>query len=179
MVPKPSKNNNLRVSAISAWMCLCQSNMKASSVIQFKNRAEKAVFVFVPFSRQDSSTKWLTVVLLCECACFLNTLCIHLTLHPWLQGSNTLWVLLFRRRRRKKKWRGIHTHNKTIHTYIHIYLCIYTHIYIHMSVCVYDCFVQPVSICLSPLIKMQTHPVLTINLDLPETLASGVLFRQG
>lgn len=50
-------------------MCLCQSNMKAPTVLQSKNRAEKALFVFAPFNRQDSSIKWPTVVLLCECMC--------------------------------------------------------------------------------------------------------------
>lgn len=36
-------------------VCLCQSNMKAPTVLQSKNRA---LFVFALFNRQDSSTKW-------------------------------------------------------------------------------------------------------------------------
>lgn len=35
-------------------VCLCQSNMKAPTVLQSKNRA---LFVFALFNRQDSSTK--------------------------------------------------------------------------------------------------------------------------
>lgn len=57
---------NLSSSAISASTRLCHSKMKAPSVLQSKNRAEKALFVgFFPLNRQDNPTKWTTVVPLC------------------------------------------------------------------------------------------------------------------
>lgn len=47
---------------------LCQSNMKAPSVLQSKNRQKKEPIVFACFNRQDSSRKWPTDLVVSESA---------------------------------------------------------------------------------------------------------------